>query len=131
TSATLRRNAGAGGSRDAQSGGARGDAGPRGTVVCGSKSGRRSLRSAAPLSLVEPLLQPDQEMMRQEHQGHMVVPARPEPQLVVVQAQFTLALGKAGLDGPAHPADPHEGLQRRVRRGVTQVVLELRHVRWT
>ena len=61
----------------------------------------------------------------------MVVPARPEPQLVVVQAQFPLALGKAGLDGPAHPADPHEGLQRRVRRGVTQVVFELRHVRWT
>jgi len=43
------------------------------------------------------LLQPDQEVMRQEHQRHVVVPARPEAHLIVVQAQFALAFGEAAL----------------------------------
>ena len=62
----------------------------------------------APLSLVEPLLQPDQEVMRQQDQRHVVVPARPEAQLVVIQAHLPFAFGQAGFDGPAHAADPHQ-----------------------
>jgi hypothetical protein len=38
-------------------------------------------------------------MMCQEHQRHVVVPARPEAHLIVVQAYFTLAFGEATLNG--------------------------------
>jgi transcriptional regulator with XRE-family HTH domain len=58
------------------------------------------------------LQQPHQEVMGQDHQGHVVVPAAPEAALVVVQAQLVLALGEAALNGPAHAAGPDQGQER-------------------
>jgi len=69
-------------------------------------------------------LQPDQEVMCQEHQCHMVVPPRPEPHLIMVQPQFLFTLSETALNRPAHATEPHERVQRRVRRSVTQIVLE-------
>jgi hypothetical protein len=39
--------------------------------------------------------------MDQDDQGHMMVPPAPETQLILVHAQFPLALDKTGLDGEA------------------------------
>src|SRR5215472_16946455 len=55
----------------------------KGAVVVGRRS---------PLSLVQALLPPDQEVMGQEHERHVMVPPAPEPQLIVVHPQFALAL---------------------------------------
>jgi hypothetical protein len=75
-----------------------------------------------PLSLVEPRLQPNQKMMGQDHQRHVVVPTPPEAALVVVQAEFVLALGEAALNRPTHPAGPDQGDQRQVGWRVGQIV---------
>jgi len=64
----------------------------KGHVVVGRKT---------PLSLVQALLPTNQEMMSQNDERHMMVPAAPEAQLIVVHAQFSLALGKTGLDREA------------------------------
>ena len=66
-------------------------------------------------------------MMRQDDQRHMMVPAAPEAQLVVVQPQFPLPLREAGLNRPAHAVDPDQGSERGVRRRVAQIVLHLGH----
>ena len=77
------------GVRPARAGAGRLGPGPRGD--CRPQIDRRLGQQVrpwpehGPLSLVEALLQSDQEMMRQEHQRHVVVPGRPEAHLVVVQ----------------------------------------------
>jgi hypothetical protein len=60
----------------------------------------------APLSLVEALLPPNQEMMSQDDHRHVMVPAAPETECVVIHPNLPFAFGKTGLDWPAHPADP-------------------------
>jgi hypothetical protein len=45
-----------------------------------------------PPSLVQALLPANQEMMGENDHGYVMVPPAPEPQLVVVHAQFPLAL---------------------------------------
>src|SRR5260370_42026520 len=79
-----------------------------------------------PLSLVQALLPSNQEMMGQNDQRHVMVPAVPETQLVVVHAQFPLALGKTGLDRPTHPAHPHKRGKRRLQGSVAQVKFTFR-----
>ncbi len=39
--------------------------------------------------------------MGENNQRHVMVPAAPEAQFVVVHAQFSFAFGKTGLDGEA------------------------------
>jgi hypothetical protein len=65
-------------------------------------------------------------MVGEDDHRHMVVPAPPKTQLVLVEADLAFALLEAGLDGPAHPAHSHQRRQRRVGRGVGQVGLEFR-----
>jgi hypothetical protein len=84
---------------------------------------RELRRALAPLSLVEPRLQLHQEVMGQDHQRHVMMPAPPETALVVVQAEFILALGEAAFDRPAHAARPDQGGQRQIGWGVGQVIL--------
>ena len=79
-----------------------------------------------PLSLVQPLLKPNQEVVGEDNHGHVVVPAAPEAEFVVIHPQFSLSLGEACLNGPAHAADPHEGPQRGRDRRATQVDLQFR-----
>src|SRR5262245_15342093 len=61
--------------------------------------------------------------MGQKDQGHMMVPAAPEAQFVVVHAQFSLAFSKTSLNGPAHAAHAHKGGKRRLQGRITQVKL--------
>src|SRR5216684_8015040 len=49
----------------------------------------------------QPTPQPDQEVMRQQAQGQVVVPADPAAHFVVVHTQFTLAFQDGRLDRPA------------------------------
>src|SRR5258707_10503098 len=89
----------------------------KGQVVVGRRT---------PLSLVQALLPSNQEVMGQNDQRHVMVPASPETQLIVVHAQFSLALGKTGLDRPAHPAHAHKRGKRRLDGSVTQIKLPFR-----
>jgi hypothetical protein len=68
-------------------------------------------------------LQLNQEVMGQDHQGHVMMPAAPEAAFIVVQPQFILALGEAALDRPAHATGPDQGDQRQVVRGVGEIAL--------
>jgi hypothetical protein len=45
----------------------------------------------SPLSQLQLLLPPNQEVMSQDDQGHVMVPASPETQLILIHAQFPLA----------------------------------------
>src|SRR6266487_6486302 len=74
----------------------------------------------------QPAPQPDQEVMRQQTQGEVVMPADPAADFVVVHAQFALALQDGRLDRPAHPTHPDQSLPRRLRRCVGQIALQLR-----
>src|SRR5437867_10014395 len=58
--------------------------------------------------------QPDQEVMRQQAQGQVVVPADPAADFVVVHTQFALALQDGRFDRPAHATDPDQALPRRL-----------------
>src|SRR5689334_25447791 len=79
-----------------------------------------------PLALVQPLLEPNQKVMGQDDHGHVVVPAAPEAQLIVVETEFPVSLGKARFDGPAHPTHPHQRVQGCLARRTTQVHLQFR-----
>jgi len=79
-----------------------------------------------PLSLVQALLPPNQEMMGENDQRHVMVPPVPKTQFVVIHAQLPLVFGKTRLDGPTHPTDPHKGGKRRLHRSVAQIKLPLR-----
>src|SRR5256885_10948551 len=73
----------------------------------------------------QPTPQPNQEVMRQQAQGQVVVPADPAAHFVVVHAQVTLAFQDGPLDRPAHPTDPDQSLPRRLRRCVGRIGLHL------
>jgi hypothetical protein len=80
-------------------------------------------RLLAPLSLVQALLHANQDVMGQQHQRHVVVPAAPRAHLIVVQPQFLFALLETGFDRPPHPQDAHEFDQWRVLRRIAQIIL--------
>jgi len=63
--------------------------------------------------------------MGENDHGHVMVPPAPESQLVVVHAQFPLALGKAGLDGPAHPAHAHKRGKRRLQGSIAEAKISI------
>ena len=65
-------------------------------------------------------------MVGEDDQRHVVMPAPPEAQFILIEAHFLLALLEAGLDRPAQPAYPHQRRQRRVGRGVGEKVLQFR-----
>src|SRR2546429_5232056 len=69
----------------------------------------------------QPTPQPNQEVMRQQAQGQVLVPADPAAHFVVVHAQFTLAFQDGRLDPPAHPTDPHQSLPQRLECSVRQI----------
>jgi hypothetical protein len=94
--------------------------------VGGKRSGCGSRE--VPLSLVELVLQADQEVMGEKDQRHVMIPPRPEAQFVVIQAQVPFTFREAGLDGPAHSAQPDQSVQRRVGGGIAQVVFERGHL---
>src|SRR5438270_8922317 len=70
--------------------------------------------SAGDFFFPQPTPQPDQEVMRQQTQGQVVMPADPAADFVVVHAQFALALQDGRLDRPAHAAGPDQVLPRRL-----------------
>src|SRR5260370_11486949 len=65
-------------------------------------------------------------MMCEDDECHVMVPAAPEAQLIVVHAQFSFALGKTRLDWPAHPAHTHESREGCFDGSITQVELPFR-----
>src|SRR5215210_695171 len=72
-----------------------------------------------------PATLPDQEVMRQQRHGHMVVPAFPTAHLIVIHPDFTLAFQDRQLDRPAHAALAHQRGVRRRGWGVGQVRFQL------
>jgi len=67
--------------------------------------------------------------MSEYYQSHVVVPARPATDLVVVHSQMVLRLLKAGFDGPAHGAQPTQLRKRSVLRRAAEIVLDLSGIR--
>src|SRR5215472_15121614 len=65
----------------------------------------------------------DQERVRQQDQGHVVVPTPPGPALEVVQAQLVFQLLVTVLHPPAPLCRSHQPPQRRVGWQVTEEVL--------
>src|SRR5437763_17178776 len=55
----------------------------------------------------------------------MMVPPRPAPHFIFVQARLALGLLEAGFDRPAQRPDPPQRPQRGVGRGIRQVMLHL------
>jgi len=55
-----------------------------------------------PPSLVQVPLHPDQEMVSQEDERHMVVPAPPGAEFVLVEPDLPCAFLNTRLDGPPH-----------------------------
>ena len=74
----------------------------------------------------EPQAGRDQEVMREEAQGDVMVPADPAPHLVVVQAALALTLLDGPLDRPTRRAALGQSLRRGVGGGVGEEGLELR-----
>src|SRR3954466_4389372 len=72
----------------------------------------------------QPAAEPDEEVLRQQGHGGVVVPAAPAPDLVVVEPQLLLGLLDGLLDWPAQAQQPDQRLGRGVRSGVTQVGLQ-------
>src|SRR5918992_1153922 len=68
----------------------------------------------------QPAAEPDEEVLRQERHGGVVVPAAPAAHLVVVQPQLLLALLDRLLHRPAQPEQPDQRLRRGVRGGVAE-----------
>src|SRR5215470_14279015 len=65
-------------------------------------------------------------MMGQETQGHMMMPAPPAPDLVVVQAHAAFTLLERRFDRPAHARHPDQCGDRYVTWRMTEIDLELR-----
>src|SRR5271155_4670668 len=74
-----------------------------------------------------PLLQ-HQKPQSQHRQRHMVMPATPATNLVVVQTYFLLATQEAIFNWPTAMACLHHFQQRTVRSGIAQVVLDVRRL---
>src|SRR5271157_4702969 len=58
----------------------------------------------------------------------MMVPTNPAPHLVMIKTDFTFGFFKDRFDGPSHPADPHEFVQRRIERRIAEKVFDLSRV---
>ena len=68
-------------------------------------------------------LEAKQEMMRQDHQRHVMMPAAPGARLVLIHAQLSLGLLETRLDGPAQTAEPHQLVAGRARWRVLRYAL--------
>jgi len=68
----------------------------------------------------------DEDVMRQETQGDVMMPADPAPHLVVVEADFAFALLDAALHRPTRRRAPGQRLLREVGGGVGEEHLERR-----
>src|SRR2546421_12817736 len=71
------------------------------------------------------LLQGQQEGAGQQGQGDVMVPAGPTTDLILVQPRFPFGRLDLGLDDPAGRRDLGQRQQRRIRRGVGEVVARL------
>lgn len=65
---------------------------------------------------------PDQEMMRQHGQHHVLVPALPIPYLIGIQSDILFALRKRQIHRSAYAQDAGQVRRRRFLRHVTHVV---------
>ncbi len=70
--------------------------------------------------------QPYEEVVRQHHEGLMVMPPAPRARLVMVHAKFTLAFLKGPFDWPALSAHPDQGIPANRSRSVAEIVFGLR-----
>src|SRR4051794_30689830 len=75
---------------------------------------------SAGVSPPQPVAEPDEEALRQQRHGGVVVPAAPAAHLVVVQPQLGLRLLDGLLHRPAQPQQPDQRLGRGLRSGVTE-----------
>ncbi len=73
---------------------------------------------SAGVFLPQPAAEPDEEPLRQQGHGGVVMPAAPAPYLVVVQPQFALRLFDGPLDRPAQAEQPHQRLRRSRGDGI-------------
>ena len=67
-----------------------------------------------------------QEPQRHERQGHVVMPAHPTPDFIVVQAHFAVAQFEHFFDAMAVIVSPDQFLHRDARGGVAQAVVRFR-----
>src|SRR3990172_6939398 len=72
-----------------------------------------------------PQTQPDQEQMRREGVGHMMMPTRPGAGVIMIQADFTFPFFQRGLHRPAHSTDADKFTPRAGRGGIAEVKLDL------
>src|SRR5947208_12683256 len=68
----------------------------------------------------QPAAESDEEVLRQERHGGVVVPAAPAAHLVVVQAQLVLRLLDGLLHRPAQPQQPDQRRGPRVGGGLAE-----------
>src|SRR6266851_8782701 len=76
-----------------------------------SKQRTRGTVSVAPF-FAQSSLHADQEVVRQQRQGQMMMPADPAAHFVMVHAQLAFALLDRRLDRPAHPTAPNKRARR-------------------
>src|SRR6266508_6482007 len=81
-----------------------------GKTTCNSRRTCGTVKAAAFFPQLAAL--PDQEVMRQQSHGTMVVPAAPRAYLILIHPHFALALQDGQLHRPAPSAHAH---QRGVR----------------
>src|SRR5437870_11679980 len=91
-----------------------------GTLRGTSGASRSSPRGWAPPLCLAP--QVGQERMRQQGQGDVALPAVVAAHLVVIQPGLAFALFEALLDRPARASHAGQHTERRVWRGVAQIV---------
>src|SRR4030067_22299 len=72
--------------------------------------------------------QPNQEVMSQRYEQHMVMPAQPTAGFIVIETDLAFAFFKDDFDGPTHAAYAHQVEQGAFSRGVAEVELEFRRV---
>src|SRR5436305_8176897 len=82
----------------------------------------RTTQQRMALLVGELLLQHEEH--RHHHQSHVVVPGTPTTYLVVSQAALTLGILERALDPKPLPLHLHKTLQRSLRRGIAQDVLD-------
>src|SRR3954452_7448947 len=88
-------------------------------------SGRTWGTVSAGVFFPQPAAEPDEEVLRQQGHGGVVVPAAPAAHLVMVEPAFVLRLLAGLLDRPAQAQQPDQRLGRGVGGGVAQIRLQL------
>jgi hypothetical protein len=68
----------------------------------------------APPAQQQPVLQADEDVLGEDDERPVVVPAPPEAQVIGVEAQLASAFLAAGLKGPAPAADADQLNERRL-----------------